>query len=146
MRSVISFLLLSFVLHVAQGAEEYRYGNMTMYLARAGGLKWALKSEVMLKPNARIKVCPTDYKRGFTIRCEPTVPFPRKLYRVEFYVNNKFNKNEYVVPYYLAGNNEKRVRAYYFGNRNYLKIECMAKNVQSATVVIRKDCPPSTDE
>lgn len=137
---MIAFALVVSTFLFAASAQEYPNGNMTMYLVRAGNIKWALKSEEMLKPNARIKVCPDDFKRGFTIRCEPTVPFFRKHHKVEFYVNNKYHKVEVVVPYYLAGNNERKVRAYYFGNRKFLKIECMANDVRSATVVIRKDC------
>lgn len=116
-----------------------------MYLVRAGGIKWALKSQKMLKPNARITVCPDDFKRGFTIRCEPTIPFTQNLRRVDFFVNNKFHKFEVVVPYYLNGNNDRKVRAYYFGSRKYLKIQCFSKLVRSATVVIRKDCSVPTD-
>lgn len=121
--------------------DHYKYGNMTMYLVRAGGFKWALKSEEMLNNNSRITLCPDDYRRGFTIRCMPSIPFRRKYHKVSFYVNNKFHKLQVVVPYYLNGNNSKRVRAYYFGKRNFLKVMCTAKGVRPATVVIRKSCP-----
>lgn len=134
---LVAVLLVTFVVAFD---EEYMNGNMTMYLARAGPSKWALKSEVMLKPGARITLCPTDYRRGFSIRCEPTIPFTRPLQKVNFYVNNKLLETQYAAPYYLNGNNAVRVRSYYFGKRMYLKIQCVSKFVRPAVVIIRKNC------
>lgn len=123
-----------------QDEQEYKYGNMTMYLARAGKLPWALKSETQLEPSAQLNICPTDFKRGFTIRCEPTYPFENDRQRVDFYVNGKYHRNQVVVPYYLNGNTERKVRAYFFGRRTFLKIMCESKGVRSATVIVRKRC------
>lgn len=136
---VLVFLAAMFVGGVL--GDDYKFGNMTMYLVRAGRFKWAMKSEQMLRNNSRITICPDDFRRGFTIRCMPSLPFRIKYHKVSFYVNNKFHKLQVVVPYYLNGNNFRRVKAYYFGARSYLKVMCKANGVRPATVIIRKVCP-----
>lgn len=136
---LLAVATMTAISYVMGDMKPYKYGNMKMYLARAGKLKWALKSETRLARNARISICPTDFKRGFSIRCMPTTPFSHSQL-VNFYVNNKLHRNEAIVPYYLNGNNDEKVRPYYFGNRSYLKIKCSSKNTKSATVVIRKKC------
>lgn len=69
-------------------------------LVVSAGREWARSqiSEVALQDGSNI--CPSDYPRGFSIRCEPASTV-RKL---KFFVNGVHVKTEITEPYYIAGN------------------------------------------
>lgn len=46
------------------------------------------------------RICPKDYRRGFTIRCDSA----EEVRRAKFYVNGIFLRSESHEPYYIAGN------------------------------------------
>lgn len=60
------------------------------------------RPEVLLRSFRRFEFCGTDYREGYSFRCETTTgpDFPTVLFRV---ASTEYRK-EYFPPYYIAGN------------------------------------------
>lgn len=67
-----------------------------LYLSTAGRPPF---TELMITPFRRLNVCPSEYKSGFSIRCEVA-----NAGTVFWRVRGQLYKKEYFAPYYLSGN------------------------------------------
>lgn len=96
-------------------------------LVVSAGREWIRSriSEVTLRNGYRI--CPSDYPRGFSIRCEPA----STVRKVKFFVNGVYVKTEITEPYYIAGNYASgMVKAWKTHFRNVIVICQYGRNTQ----------------
>lgn len=89
-------------------------GSFKMFLCRASGIMWSLKSEEELETNKMHQICNEDFRRGFSVWCEP-VGAPENT-TVSFYIGGTLERRETSSPYYLKGNSAKKVHAMFFEN------------------------------
>lgn len=113
-------------------------GTFGMYLSRAGEVSKAGETEMDLELFKVHIVCPADFKRGFSIRCEPN-PSSKKL-RVKFYLDSRVSKIETRPPYFLKGVSGTRIRPFFFSSRKWVRITCRAEDFVDAWVLLRKSC------
>lgn len=113
-------------------------GTFGMYLSRAGEVSKAGESEMILESFKVHIVCPADFKRGFSIRCEPN-PSMKKL-RVKFYLDSRVSKVETKPPYFLKGVFGTRIRPFFFSSRKWVRITCRAEDFTDTWVLLRKSC------
>ena len=90
-----------------------------MYVVPAGRAKYRARIPPRLIRNG-MKVCPNDYKRGFSILCD----LPGKATR--FFVNGKFVMTERRTPFYIRGN-FKKVVVPWKSYPKYAVIKCKAR-------------------
>lgn len=143
MNSASFFTFLLFTLLVLTNAleDDKNAGEFKMFLCRASGILWSLKSEVELDINKAHQICDDDFRRGFSIRCEP-VGAPEDT-TVSFFLGGKLQRRETSGPYYLKGNSAKKVHAMFFGKRDSLRVMCKAKGFKRSWVTLLRQCDKS---
>lgn len=118
--------------------------GIKMYIVKSGGIAWAFKTETPLELGKNNRVCPTDFKKGFSIRCEPETD--NQNVKVLFYLNSKFRRAQKSAPYFLNGNTAQKVRPMFFGNRRWIRVTCMADGFRRARVTLKIDCEQDSSE
>lgn len=128
--------------------------EFSMYLSRAGELTEAAVTEVRLTTSKVHVLCGADFKRGFSIRCEPphdasqetkelmmmTTTKKKKQWRVKFFVNSIVSKIETKAPYFLKGVAGTRIRPFFFGSRKWVRVTCRADGLTDTWVLLQKSC------
>lgn len=66
------------------------------------------------------RICPGDYARGFSIRCDAA----SAVRKARFYVDGKHARTEYHAPYYLAGNFKVFVKPWKKHGQGMVEIRC----------------------
>lgn len=130
--------LIALAVSINAHEDEKESGSFKMFLCRASGIMWSLKSEVELDTNKMHQICDEDFRRGFSIRCEP-MGAPEDT-TVSFYIGGKLQRRETSAPYYLKGNTAKKVHAMFFGKRSSLRITCKSKGFKSSWVTLSRRC------
>lgn len=136
MKSISVIIVLFFI--TTTTAAKVRPTIPKLFLSDAG-LKPV--QEESLKSFSNITVCPTDYPKGFTIRCDTTTGPDYK--RVEFRINRAMYMTEVIPPYYVQGDTKRRVKAFKFDlfeERKRIRVSCRVRTRRPVWIDIFRGC------
>jgi len=114
--------------------------SVRLYLSTAGS---APHVEVPLISYQQTRICPSDYKSGFTLRCE--VPASRSSPKAVLWrVRGVSFRKEYFTPYFLAGNWKDRVGSFdgldEVAKGGKFRVGCQVKGRRNVWVELVKTC------
>lgn len=134
----MKFLLVIVVLFLFVPSIFARPSIPTIDIVEAGP-KPVSQNYKRLRSFRFIEICPGDYTNGYSIRCNVQNNNKSVIFFVEY---SEFNR-QYKEPYFLAGDNKKRVRPFemskHFGRKD-VRIACRVRTRRPVWVHLIEKC------
>lgn len=81
------------------------------------------------------RICPRDYPKGFTIRCDSA----QQVRKARFYINGVLFRTEHQEPYYISGNKKSLVKRWK-RKMGTVKVSCKLGRKETVSARITIGC------